>query len=99
MHRFPALLQIGRETYIDKWSGSPTLLELPSGNGRFTMPTMIRLDRARGDNQPWKPDVTFNGDVGDTTAVEAWINAVVLKTSDQRRCRNAPREQPWPIPV
>lgn len=73
MRRFPGVKQIGRETAVDSRSGTSKPFPLPSGNGMIAVPTMVRVGRERGDNIPWKPDVRFDGDIADTSALKAWV--------------------------
>jgi hypothetical protein len=79
MLRFPGVQQIGAETFVDRLSGTPVTFQLPSGNGNFTAPSMIRLQRERGDNEPRRPSVSFDGDLADTAAVKAWILSDILR--------------------
>jgi hypothetical protein len=78
MRRFPGVLQIGRDTYVDSRPGSPVNHELPSGEASLSVPGMVREVRDRGDNFAWKPDIYFDGDISNTTAVRAWILNTVL---------------------
>jgi hypothetical protein len=80
MRRFPGVLQIGRDTYVDSRPGSPANYDLPSGEASISAPSMVREVRQRGDNFAWKPDIYFDGDIANTDAVREWILNVVLKT-------------------
>ncbi len=77
--RFPGVVQIGADTYVDRLSGSAMSSSLPSGNGFLDLPSMIRIGRLRGDNVALKPAIPFDGDMADTPAVQAWIVNTVLK--------------------
>ena len=79
MQRFPDVLRIGRETYVDSREGSPNNFDLPSGEASISVPAMMRENRARGNNFAWKPDVLFDGDIGDTQAIRTWITNVLMK--------------------
>ena len=79
MRRFPGVLQIGRDTYVDSYPGSPRNYPLPSGEASISAPTMTREVRQRGNNFAWTPDLYFDGDIRDTDAVRRWITDVVLK--------------------
>ena len=79
MQRFPGVLFIGRETYVDSYAGSAASHPLPSGEATITVPAMLREWRQRGNNFAWKPDVRFDGDIGDTRAIRAWIRDSLMK--------------------
>jgi Peptidase family S41 len=76
LRRFPGAEQVGRETGVDSRSGTPLPYPLPSGNGILTVPSLVREDRERGDNIPWRPDIRYEGDIADTAAVLAWIQTL-----------------------
>jgi hypothetical protein len=76
LKRFPGVQQVGRETGVDSRSGTPLPYALPSGNGNLMVPSLVREDRERGDNIPWRPDVRYDGDIADTAAVLAWIQTL-----------------------
>ncbi len=76
LRRFPGVQQVGRETGVDSRSGTPLPYALPSGNGNLMVPSLVREDRERGDNIPWRPDVRYDGDIADTAAVLAWIQTL-----------------------
>ncbi|KAF1004066.1 MAG: hypothetical protein GAK28_04230 [Luteibacter sp.] len=78
LKRFPGVLQIGTETFVDSRTGTALATRLPSGNGTIGVPTMTRDGRERNDNEPQKPMLRFEGDIGDTAAVQAWIRDIVL---------------------
>ena len=79
MRRFPGVLQIGRDTYVDSYPGSPSNYLLPSGEASISAPAMTREVRQRGSNFAWKPDVYFEGDIRDTAAIRRWITDVLMK--------------------
>ena len=79
LRRIPGVQQVGRETGVDSRSGTPLSYPLPSGNGELTVPSLVREDRERGDNIPWRPDVRYDGDIADTAAVLAWIQTLPAK--------------------
>jgi hypothetical protein len=79
MRRFPGVFQIGRDTYVDSYPGSPTTYTLPSGEASISAPSMTREVRQRGSNFAWKPDVYFEGDIRDTEAIRRWISDVLMK--------------------
>lgn len=73
VRRIPGVVQIGGETFVDRRSGTPVPERLPSGSGTLSVPNMVRLGRARGENVPWRPDIPFDGDIADTAAVKRWV--------------------------
>lgn len=79
MRRFPGVKQIGQETGFDSRTGSAVAFTLPSTNGRVAIPSMTRLGRARGDNVTWKPDIRFDGVIGDDAALKTWIMGLAAK--------------------
>jgi Peptidase family S41 len=80
LRRIPGIQQVGRETGVDSRSGTPLNYQLPSGNGELTVPSLVREDRERGDNIPWRPDVRYDGDIADTGAVLAWIQTLPARS-------------------
>ncbi|WP_372380907.1 S41 family peptidase [Xanthomonas sp. NCPPB 1754] len=73
LKKFPGVMQVGTETFVDSYTGSPISARLPSGNGGIAVPYMTRDGRPRGDNVPQKPDIRFYGDINDTAAVKEWL--------------------------
>ena len=76
MKRFPGVVQVGQETFIDSRSGTPRRYTVPSGLSSITLPSMVREGRERGDNIPQLPKHKFAGDIADTDAVKAWIEGL-----------------------
>jgi hypothetical protein len=81
MRRFPGVLQIGRDTYVDSRPGSPMNFDLPSGEASISVPSMVREVRERGDNFAWQPEIYFDGDISNTDAVREWILKIVVPTN------------------
>lgn len=73
LRRFPGVIQVGGETGVDSRSGTTKPVPLPSGSATLYLPSMTRIGRERGDNVPWRPDLSFDGNLADTGAVRAWI--------------------------
>jgi carboxypeptidase C (cathepsin A) len=73
LRQFPGVQQIGAATSADRRSGTPLPHALPSGLGTLIVPSMVRENRARGENEPWLPTLRFAGDVSDTAAVQRWV--------------------------
>lgn len=80
---FPGVTRIGVATYVDRRSGSPKPFALPSGNAIITVPFLFREFRRRGDNVPLLPAYKFDGDIGDTNAVQNWIRSTVVPSLDR----------------
>ncbi|USX25096.1 S41 family peptidase [Oxalobacteraceae bacterium OTU3CINTB1] len=78
LKRFPGVEQIGVDTSVDSRTGTPFGTPLPSGNGTVYVPVMTRDGRERDDNVPQKPTRVFTGNINDTAAVKAWLQADVL---------------------
>ncbi|WP_198148862.1 hypothetical protein [Luteibacter yeojuensis] len=81
MKLIPGVTQAGVETFIDSRTGTPLGADLPSGNGKVSVPVMTRDGRQRGDNEPNVPDVVYHGNIEDTEAVKAWVR----KTFEEAR--------------
>ena len=71
--KFPNVIHVGLPTRGDTVYGYAKTVKLPSGLSTFSCPTMIRRARSRQPNVPFVPAFRFDGDIGDTPAVEAWI--------------------------
>ncbi len=78
MRLMPGVRLIGLETFVDSRTGTPISTPLPSGNATLSVPVMTRDGRDRGDNAPVRPDIMFNGDITDTSAIRSWIVQTVL---------------------
>lgn len=78
------VVQVGRETSADtlymEIRGEP----LPSGMARMGIPTKVYRGRARGSNQPYRPDHVFDGDMADTQALAAWIADIARQRETDR---------------
>jgi hypothetical protein len=71
--KFPNVIHVGLPTSGDTVYGQAKTVKLPSGIASFSCPTMIRRARSRQPNVPYTPAFRFDGDIGDTAALEAWI--------------------------
>ncbi len=71
--KFPNVIHVGLPTGADTVYGQAKTVKLPSGIATFSCPTMIRRARSRQPNVPYTPAFRFDGDIGDTAALEAWI--------------------------
>lgn len=68
----PGSLHLGATTSADSVYIDVGIVALPSGN-RLMMPLKVWRNRLRGDNEPYVPDVAFDGDLDDDTAVRAFV--------------------------
>jgi hypothetical protein len=66
-------IQIGRPTSADTLYMEVRQRVLPSGITSVSMPMKVYRGRKRGNNQPALPVHRFDGDIGDTAAIEAWV--------------------------
>ena len=82
MLQFPGVRQIGRDTWVDRRSGSSLPHSLPSGIGTVLVPSMVRENRERGENVPRVPVVKFSGDLSDTSAAQRWVLNELLNRGD-----------------
>ena len=82
MLQFPGVRQIGRDTWVDRRSGSSLPYALPSGIGTVLVPSMVRENRERGENVPRVPVVKFSGDLSDTSAAQRWVLDELLNPGD-----------------
>ena len=78
MKRFPGVVQVGVETWVDNRTGTPLTRPLPSGNGIINVAVMVRDGRVRDDAVPQRPTHEFAGDIENTDAVKAWLAKTVL---------------------
>ena len=56
-------------------------IELPSKIGYLQIPLKVYRNRLRGHNQPYQPDIVYEGDIKDTPAVEAWLKQEVFSAN------------------
>ncbi|WP_424245146.1 hypothetical protein Dip510_000229 [Elusimicrobium posterum] len=65
--------QVGRETGADTKYPHVARAYLPSGNGRFLIAIKGWFGRVRDDNETYKPDYVYKGDINDTKTIQNWI--------------------------
>jgi hypothetical protein len=63
---------VGRETGADTVYMEVREVVVPSGLGGMSLPMKFYIGRERGHNQSVMPVHRFDGDMSDTSAVEAW---------------------------
>lgn len=69
----PGVIHIGTSTNADTQFSQPFLIQLPSGKSRLSVPTMIRRNWERGNNEPYYPGHVFHGYMGDQKQLEYWV--------------------------
>jgi hypothetical protein len=80
-----SVVQIGLETdgdtkYMQMWNA-----QLPSGFGQFSISYHGVLGRARKDNETYKPDYRYKGDINDTKAIQSWVIELDKKLNKKRQ--------------
>lgn len=66
-------VQIGRATGADTLYMEVRQSRLPNGITSVSIPMKVYRGRKRGSNEPAVPVHRFNGDIGDTAALEQWV--------------------------
>lgn len=74
------VIQVGRETSADTLYMEVRAERLPSDLVWAVVPTKVYRGRLRGDNEAYRPDHVYNGDMSDTDALQAWILERVAAT-------------------
>ena len=69
-------VQVGQVTSADTVYMEIRRQPLPSGLMDAAIPMKVYRDRPRGNNEPYRPDFPWTGDMTDTAALEAWILAL-----------------------
>lgn len=54
------------------------LVELPSKLGHLAYPIKVYRNRMRGHNQPYDPDIAYQGNIDDTDALGQWFLTEVI---------------------
>jgi hypothetical protein len=67
---------VGLQTSADSSYGDVRGVTLPSGLARLTFAMKVHRNRPRGHNQPYDPDIAWDGDIADTAGLEQWIGAM-----------------------
>lgn len=74
------VLLTGQKTGADALYIDIRCVELPSKLGTFCFPLKVYRNRPRESNQPYHPDITYPGNMGDSEAFEQWLkNEVITK--------------------
>lgn len=73
----PVIL-FGETTGADTFYMDVRELRLPSSYGIFGFPIKVFHGRARGNNQPYKPDIPYNGDLDDTPRVAEAVYRLIM---------------------
>ena len=78
--RIPEVVHVGSVT-----SGDTPYLDITpvplSDTVKMWVPLKVWKNRKRGDNEPYVPKFTFEGDLNDTAAVQAWVLDSILPTA------------------
>jgi hypothetical protein len=73
MLSIPGVIHIGDITNADTQFSQPICLQLPSGKSSIIIPTMIRRNWERGDNEPYIPSYKFSGALWNQEQLEIWV--------------------------
>lgn len=76
----PVIL-FGETTGADTFYMDVRELKLPSGRGTFVFPIKVFRGRARGNNEPYRPDIPYNGDLRDTPRVAEVVYRLIMGQS------------------
>jgi hypothetical protein len=68
-----ALSLVGKTTGADALYIDVRVVNLPSGFGRIQFPMKVYRNRPRGNNEPYRPDIEYPGDMTNTPALEQWL--------------------------
>lgn len=75
----PGVTQVGLPTSADSVYMEVRTAELPSGAAKLGVPIKVYRNRPRGHNVPYVPRHRYDGDVGDTAALEQWLTGLVAR--------------------
>ena len=67
------IVQVGRETNADTRYAQVDKADLPSGKGKIVLSYQLVMGRLRKNNESYKPDYKYKGDMNDTAALQKWI--------------------------
>ncbi|MDF3839822.1 S41 family peptidase [Cupriavidus basilensis] len=73
----PGAVHVGSVTSADTRYSDIADVSLPS-TAKMWIPLKVWRNRNRGDNEPYVPKFTFDGDLNDTAAVQAWVVNSIL---------------------
>jgi hypothetical protein len=69
----PGITHVGLPTTADSLYMEVRAAELPSGAAKLGVPIKVYRNRPRGHNVPYLPRHRYDGDLGDTPALEKWL--------------------------
>ena len=69
----PDVRHFGYTTGADTVFMDVRKVELPSGLGTLVLGQKVDRAKVRGNNQPWVPSLQYDGQIGDTEKVKAWV--------------------------
>jgi hypothetical protein len=72
----PRVLHVGQPTSADSVYMEVRPVALPSGAARLILPIKVYRNRPRGHNVPYVPQARFEGFMGDTEALERWVEGL-----------------------
>jgi hypothetical protein len=72
----PRVLHGGQPTSADSVYMEARPVALPSGAARLSLPIKVYRNRPRGHNVPYVPQARFEGFMGDTAALERWVEGL-----------------------
>lgn len=75
----PGVIHAGNETGADTAYMDVRGEDLPSGLARFSVARKVYRNRPRGNNQPYVPAFRYEGDLGDTAAVQRWVREIARR--------------------
>lgn len=74
---YTSLTFIGQPTKADRLYMDVRIIDLPSNKGKFVFPIKVFRNRARGDNQPYYPDVT--APIDNQIILENIVKSIIIK--------------------
>jgi hypothetical protein len=69
----PDVRHFGHTTGADTVFMDVRRVDLPSGLGVLVLGQKVDREGLRGNNQPWVPSLQYDGQIGDTEKVQAWV--------------------------
>lgn len=80
----PGTIHAGQETSADTVYMDLRSVDLPSGLASMGFAMKVYRNRPRANNQPYEPTEAYDGDIGDTNAVRAWLVERLLSEGNSR---------------
>ncbi len=73
-----SVILIGETTGADSLYMDINQSELPSKKGNFALPMKVYRNRIRGHNEPYIPDIVYQGDINDTVALQQFVKSLLI---------------------